>query len=451
MNKNIAIIGGGIAGLSSAYRLSDMGCNVTLLESSGSLGGLGTFFEFEQQHIDRFYHCIMPSDSNFLKLIDDLGHTDKLYWRDTLMGMVYQSEHYPFNTPLDLLRFTPLSLLQRFRLGGMSVLLPRLGRDDELDATPIRDWLTRLFGEKIWRKFWEPMFSAKFGVGAATLPSLYLSKRLGRESNVATRGYITDGLYGLIQSLAAAIEKSGGTILKNARVRSVHPSAEMTTVTMSDGTAVDYDCVISTIPVSVLKSLLTDHQHSDELPDLSYQGVVNQLLLLDRPLDNYYWTPVLFSDTPFDGVVESSALIDTAYYGGYSAAYLMKYTDRDSALFGQSDESINTEWTDAFLRIYGDRGISRENIKHSFVFKAPYVEPIYPLNYSSLRPNSRFGNSTLFLSTTAQVYPNITSWNSSIRVAEGVVSLVANFLRENGQSAGYDVKSASEQLQAESK
>ncbi len=428
MPANIGIIGGGIAGLSSAYRLSQAGCNVTVFESSDSLGGLGTFFAFEDLHIDRFYHCIMPSDDHFLRLISDLGWSERLYWRDTLMGMVYESSHYPFNTPIDLLRFTPLSVLQRLRLGAMSLLLPHLGRDEDLDRTPIRDWLTSLFGESLWTAFWEPMFSAKFGSGVANLPSLYLSKRLGRESNVAKRGYIRDGLHGLIRALSEEIELHGGAIHKNFQIRSIKPGQHETSLEMPDGSLQNFDYVISTIPVSVLKSLLPGEEYSNELPDLDYQGVVNMLLLLDRPLGGYYWTPVLFSETPFDGVVESSALIDTQHYGGRSAAYVMKYTDRNSALFKQPENEIRREWTEAFLRIYRERGITEDNITNEFIFKAPYVEPIYPLNYSQLSPDVRLNNTTLFLATTAHVYPNITSWNSSIRVADNTVSSIGELI-----------------------
>lgn len=429
MSCNIGIIGGGISGLSSALRLAKRGHRVTVLESSDSLGGLGTFFDHEDRKIDRFYHCIMPSDQPFLELIEELGLSEKLYWKNSLMGMIFAGQHYPFNTPLDLLKFSPLTILERIRLGGMSLLLRHLGNDEKLDDTPIEVWLTRLFGKALWQKFWGPMFAAKFGVGAATLPSLYLKKRLGRESNVADRGYIDGGLFGLIQSLESAIIDKGGTIQINCGVERITQIGSSMAIGTNRGDSLNFDYVLSTIPINLLSRFAQDVDGIQDLPTLTYQGVVNMLLLLDRPLDSYYWTPSLFSETGFDGIVESSALIKTEHYGGYHAAYVMKYTNRDSELFRTDDSEITQKWTEDFLRIYKSRGIDAENVKKRFVFKAPFVEPIYPLNYTRLQPQIRVGCSNLFLATTAQVYPYITSWNSSIHVANKTVAALLDHMK----------------------
>ena len=433
MGSSIGIIGGGIAGLASAYRLAERGHRVTVLESSDSLGGLGTFFDLDGHKIDRFYHCIMPSDSYFLELIGDLGLSERLYWNNTLMGMIYQGRHYPFNTPLDLLKFTPLSLFERIRLGGMSKLLGRLGNDEKLDGTPIEDWLCRIFGKALWRKFWAPMFAAKFGIGAATLPALYLKKRLGRESNVAIRGYVDNGLFGLIQSLDSVIKQLDGTLHVNCGVTKLYQGNGSVTVRTDQDQEMDFDYVLSTIPVSRLSRIASDLEGIHDLPDLTYQGVVNMLLLLDRPLDNYFWTPALLSESGFDGIVESTALIKTEHYGGHHAAYVMKYTGRDSSLFADSESDIADRWTADFLRIYASRGIGPENIKERFVFRAPFVEPIYPLGYTKLQPGNQIGRSNVFLATTAQVYPCITSWNSSIRVASSTVTAMLRQIEKDNQ------------------
>ena len=433
MSCNIGIIGGGIAGLASAYRLANHGHKVTVLEASGALGGLGTFFDLEGRKIDRFYHCIMPSDDDFLGLIEDLGLSRRLYWKNTLMGMVYKGEHYPFNTPLDLLKFAPLSIVERMRLGAMSLLLGRLGNDEKLDGTPIEVWIRRLFGDALWNKFWAPMFAAKFGVGAATLPALYLKKRLGRESNVATRGYIDNGLYGLIQAIGSAITDLDGTIRINCGVKRLSQQNGTVTIDTDSDESMDFDYVISTIPLNLLSRAAGDLDGIRNLPDLTYQGVVNMLLLLDRPLDSYYWTPSLFSGTEFDGIVESSSLIKTEHYGGCHAAYVMKYTSRDSELFNTPDADIADRWTKDFLRIYESRGISPANIKQTLVFKAPFVEPIYPLNYTKVQPQTRIGQSNVFLATTAQVYPYITSWNSSIRVANSTIGALQGQIEKDNR------------------
>ena len=56
------------------------------------------------------------------------------------------------------------------------------------------------------------------------------------------------------------------------------------------------------------------------------------------------------------------------------------------------------------------------------VFKAPFVEPIYPLGYSDLKPEINDERSPVFLATSAQVYPRITAWNSSVGLAKQAVA-----------------------------
>jgi protoporphyrinogen oxidase len=73
------------------------------------------------------------------------------------------------------------------------------------------------------------------------------------------------------------------------------------------------DWVISTIPipqfVSIIKNTNIEEKFDD--PKLVYQGVVNALFFLNRPLDNFYWTPVVNSATEFDSFVEMTELVNT--------------------------------------------------------------------------------------------------------------------------------------------
>ena len=73
--RRVAILGGGITGLTSAFYLLREGADVTVFESRPQLGGLATYFNFGKFSWDKFYHCILTSDQPLLQLIDDLGLT----------------------------------------------------------------------------------------------------------------------------------------------------------------------------------------------------------------------------------------------------------------------------------------------------------------------------------------------------------------------------------------
>ncbi len=418
----VLVIGGGISGLAAAHRLSGHGAAVTLLEGGDELGGLGTFAEVDDHVVERFYHCIMPTDDHLLSLLSDLGLADSVRWRSTRMAFAVDGVRYPFNTPTDLLRFRPLSPANRVRLGAVSLMLRHLGKHRDLDSVRTEDWLRGLYGDALWEGVWEPLFRSKFGSAVGDVPALYLWERLGRERNVSVRGYPDGGYKAIVDGLRRAIEARGSTVRTSASVQSMREADETIGVQLASGETFDADWVVSTVPLPLLHQM-ADPSLRVKLPpsNLQYQGVVNALLFLRRPLDGAYWTPVLASNTDFDGVVEMSSLAGSARYGGMHLAYLMKYTDRRTSLFQEDAEAIAARWSEQFVSLYSDLGMSHDDISAVRVFKAPFVEPTYPLGYSRLKPPCHVDGARLSLATTAHIYPRVTSWNSSVGLANEVV------------------------------
>ncbi|WP_045309998.1 FAD-dependent oxidoreductase [Lentzea aerocolonigenes] len=403
------VIGGGICGLAVAHRLARAGVEVTLLEASDQLGGLGTFFPWRDRWVERFYHCVMPTDENLLPLLGELGLRDDVCWERTSMGMIVDGTHYPFNSALDLLRFTALGVVDRVRFGVISVLLRRLGKGKDLDNLRTEDWLRGLYGDKVWENLFAPLFGSKFGAAFGDVPALYLWQRLGRERNVAVRGYPAGGYKSIIDALRASIESHGGTVRTSAAVRVLRDGeVEL------DGETIRADRIVSTLPLPALRQV-ADGELAPLLPsvNLRYQGVVNALFVLRKPLSGHYWTPVLRSGTEFDGVVEMSPL--TGPVDGRHLAYVMRYTGRDSSLFAEDESAIAARWTDQLRSLHPGA-----DVEEVHVFRAPFVEPVYPVGYLASRPEVEVAGTSLLLATTAHVYPSVTSWNSSVGLANRV-------------------------------
>lgn len=426
-HRHVAVIGGGICGLATAYRLTRAGHRVTLLEASDQLGGLGTFFPWRDGWVERFYHCVMPTDDDLLGLLAELGLADEVRWRRTRMGMIVDGEHHGFNTARDLLRFTPLGLVDRLRFGVVSLLLRRLGRGRDLDNLRTEDWLRGLYGDTVWETLLAPMFGSKFGRSFGDVPALYLWQRLGRERNVATRGYPNGGYKAIIDGLRAALDAGGATVRTATPVERLSVVEGAARITLPGGEIVEADQVVSTLPLPQLRSL-ADDTLAARLPTvaLPYQGVVNALFFLRRPLSGHYWSPVVRSGTEFDGVVEMSALAGVAPYDGRHLAYVMRYTDRESALYQEDSAGIAARWTDQLLTLYSGLGLTADDIDEVHVFKAPFVEPVYPLGYLRRRPPVELPGLPLLLATTAHVYPAVTSWNSSVRLANQVAATIGS-------------------------
>ncbi|MET8760311.1 FAD-dependent oxidoreductase [Lentzea sp. NPDC004782] len=421
MTTDVTVIGGGICGLAVAHRLARAGTAVTLVEGTGQLGGLGTFFPWRDRWVERFYHCVMPTDEHLLPLLEELGLRDDVRWERTSMGMIVDGRHYPFNSGLDLLRFTALGLPDRIRFGAVSVLLRRLGKGKDLDNLRTEDWLRGLYGDEVWRDLFGPLFGSKFGAAFGDVPALYLWQRLGRERNVAVRGYPRGGYKSIIDALSRSIESHGGVVRTSAPVRALRVTGGRAEIELDGGETITSGRVVSTLPLPALRQV-ADAGLAPLLPevDLRYQGVVNALFVLRRPLSGHYWTPVLRSGTEFDGVVEMSPL--TGPVDGRHLVYVMRYTDRGSALFQEDTRDIAARWTAQLRTLHG---LAAEDVEEAHVFRAPFVEPVYPLGYLARRPPVEVAGTPLLLATTAHVYPSVTSWNSSVGLANRVSDIIA--------------------------
>ncbi len=438
---HVAVIGGGIAGLACAYFLQKQGHRATVLEAASRLGGLGTDFEHEGVSIDKFYHVALDSDDDLIALLADLGVSDRLLWKDTGMGFFVGGRLYGFNGPIDLLRFRALSLVDRVRTGLGALFITKLKRNGlDLDNVRAVDWLPRLFGRNVFKKIWDPLLTAKFGDLRHQVPAYWVWNTLNREKDGGqeVKGCLRGGYRGLIDTLSATIRAGAGEIHLDSAVAGVEVTDDGVDI-LIDGSHRRFDAVVSTLPMPLLKQILARSADvSLPVDELRYQGCVNAVVILRRKLQNFYWTAVVDSGFDFQGVVETTHVIPPEWIGDRHLAYLMNYCSADSEIYARSDETVRKQAIDGLARLYP--GFGAQDVEDIRVFRAPHVEPVWTLGYLDKRPQARVSKSRLFLCTTAQAYPRVTAWNTSIALARETVEAIeqAGF---SAASAGIDLQS----------
>ena len=174
-------------------------------------------------------------------------------------------------------------------------------------------------------------------------------------------------------------------------------------------------------------------------PRLDYQGVVSGVFLLDRPLTSYYWMPVVASGTTCQGIIEMSNLVPLERSGGRYVTYLVNYTHRDGPLFARDDASLLADYRADLARLFPG---SERTIKDQFIFRAPFVEPIWTVGYQRVKPPATIIPGGCTWPRTAQVYPRVNSWNSSCEVVERMIPTLAQetaALRSRRQPAAASV------------
>ena len=125
----IGIIGGGFMGMALAYRLAHRGHAVTVFERDTQVGGLATHHDYGPFVWDRFYHCILPSDTHLIRFLSDVGLGDHLRWARTLTGFYVDEQFYSVSSSLEFLRFPLVGLWGKIRLAATLLYCAR-----------IRDW-----------------------------------------------------------------------------------------------------------------------------------------------------------------------------------------------------------------------------------------------------------------------------------------------------------------------
>jgi protoporphyrinogen oxidase len=422
---HVAVVGGGISGLAAAHFLAAAGARVTLFEASDQLGGLGTFFPYRDGYLERFYHCMLPSDRHLLGLLQDIGLNDQTYWKDTSFGFMRGGRLYDLNTPADLLRFDVLPMHDRLRV-GLTGLWGAVRPADGLDDVTCVEWLTRLSGRRAFETFWRPMLEAKFGDRYEQVPALWFWTRFNREKGGKRerKGYIRGGYRRIAHQLAAAIEANGGSIKLGAAVEHLDLGQDGRPLLWVPGEGSrTFDRLVLTAPVPILRRLVAGGHLAHEIvrvdDGLDIQGVVNAVFMLRRGLTRHYWVAAIDQGIPFQGIVESTTLLDRADTAGVHLVYLMNYQHRSDPRFAWDDGRVLDLYGRGLQRLFPDLG--QGDIIDRYVFRSPFVEPLYTLGYSRRKPPMALVAGRVYLATTTQVYPDVTSWNGATGLARRMV------------------------------
>jgi protoporphyrinogen oxidase len=415
-SHSVAVVGGGISGLASAVRLSRLGHPVTLYESEPVLGGLGVTFPYRGGHLEKFYHCILPNDDALIELIREVGLEDDLIWRQTGMGFMHRGRVYPMNTASDLLRFSPLSIIDRLRLGLMGVRARYSGRAESLDDVPVDEWIRRQVGRRAFEVMWKPLLEAKIGDGYSSIPALWLSSRLSREKNTAkeVKGCLRRGYKSLVAAIEQTLVAGGVDIKLDTRIDAIERDGERMAIRIGSD-RVPFDSVVAASPLIGFQRLTSGLELPDTIRDLrlDYQGVISAVFIMREPLTPYYWMPVVDSGATCQGIIEMSNLVPLTRSDGKYVTYLVNYTHRNGEQFARSEEDLLAAYRADLERLFP---AAAATIEDAYLFRAPFVEPIWPLGYRSARPAPSVIPGRLYLASTAQVYPRVNSWNSCCEV-----------------------------------
>ncbi len=320
--KSVLILGGGLAGLTAAKRLTDRGFSVKLLEKRSTYGGkVSSWKDEEGDWIESGTHCFFGAYDVLYDLMREIGVYDAVLWKDhKLTYTLADGDSFTFNTwdmPSPLHLVPAIVKNGYFRFGEMlsfsKSLIPLALKKDKYPPTQdhltFTEWaMQHRFGDRLLEKMFRPMalalkfippeeISAKIILDVTEVfYRIPLASRMG-----FLKGAPQEHLIGPLQSYA---ESKGAELMPEAAAAELlYEGGEIKGVRMTNGEVVTADYYLCALPIHNLNKVLPDSLRKEEkffgdLEKLKGVPVISVQIWYDRQI-----TPennVLFSP---DGVI----------------------------------------------------------------------------------------------------------------------------------------------------
>jgi protoporphyrinogen oxidase len=444
------IVGGGFLGMTLAHRLRQQGNDVTLFEGASYLGGLASAWKLGNVVWDRHYHVTLLSDTYLRSLLAELDLAKEMQWVETRTGFYTDGRLYSMSNTLEFLRFPPISILSKLRLGATIFYASKLTDWKRLEKISVIDWLTRWSGARTVEKIWLPLLRAKLGENYrkasaafiwACIARMYAARRTGLKKEMF--GYVPGGYAQILERFSEHLAKEGVHIKLRHTAKTVQSlNGNGVSIDFENGRRETFDHIVLTIPAPVAVRLCPQLSEDEKsrLMNIEYQGIICASVLLKKPLADFYVTNITDSWVPFTAVIEMSALVDRKYFHGNTLVYLPKYVVPDDPAFDLSDRQIEERFVEALTKMYPH--FERGDILCFRVSRVKYVLALSTLNYSDHLPPMTTSINGVHIANSAHICHGTLNVNETIQLAETTAKTLMALSR-SGELVSIDhVKSA---------
>jgi squalene-associated FAD-dependent desaturase len=276
--ETIAVVGGGLAGLSAACALADVGFKVTLFERKPFLGGRASSYEHPgtSEVVDNCQHVLLGCCTNLIDLYRRFEAEEKIRWFDRLTFVEPGGRRSeigpsflpaPLHTAPSFLAAACLSFADKLAISrAMLALAGALPSDTSEDFLT---WLRR-HGQtsNAIERFWKVVLVSALNEDLDRL-SVHYAAQVFRESflksaRAGRMGIPTVPLTELYSAGADYIRARGGEVQLRCSVESIHPDAEGVKLSVA-GRDFNADLAVLAIPYYVLSKLLPPGPRSELL------------------------------------------------------------------------------------------------------------------------------------------------------------------------------------------
>jgi isorenieratene synthase len=246
--KKVTVIGGGLAGLASAYELSQRGFEVTLLEKSPQLGGKIASWDIQVGdtpfRMEHGFHGFFPQYYNLKSIVKEINITDNFksldYYSVVFKNNKYAPENFRPSHSAFPWNIVDLAISSRNSLHwGINLTNPAHWRvfkaitsfkipDSyyDLDHLSVSEWVAQGIPEGLFDLYFLPFAKSSLNapdvLSAGELMQFFHFYFFGNPEGLAFNGTVDDMGRSLVNPIADTIVNHGGTIITEANVSKIN-------------------------------------------------------------------------------------------------------------------------------------------------------------------------------------------------------------------------------------
>jgi len=438
----IGIIGGGLTGLTTAYELTKQDVDVTIFEAGDRLGGLAAGYELAGKYrMEQAYHFLYKTDEFILALTEELGLSDQLTYHKSSVSTYYGDKLYPMESPIDLIRFTPIGFFDRIRAGVTVLWLQRERNWRKLSKMTALEWLRKYAGQAVTDVIWEPLLKGKFDryydkVTMSWLWGRVLQRVDSRDPKVGGEalGYFKGGFKTIIDALEAPVRAAGTDVRFNAFIEKLHhdPETGEVVVTMREGGEQRFDRVLATVPSNVLAKMIAGYEDKDpeyfqKIRSVDYLDAAVLSFVTPQKITDYYWHNINTPNSPFVVFLSFTALIGTEDFDGNHIYYIGDYIPAEHKYMSMPAEELKAYWYAELRKMFPD--FDPDQIIDAGLFRMRNAQHIVDIGFEEekLVPHETPCPGVLMCNF-SQIYPMDRGTNYAVRDGVRMASMLMDSL-----------------------
>jgi protoporphyrinogen oxidase len=329
---------------------------VTVVERGAALGGLAGSLEQDGYFYPLGYHHILHRDRTLLYFLDRIGALPAVRWRRIRMRFERGGRLYELDTPGGFLRF-PMRISDKVRF--IRLMLTAFARKDwsawqDRSAAELVD---ELGGTGVRQALFEDLTRLKFELPCSEVSGAWLGARLHFREGSAPLGYIPGANWTktLCDGLARLVAEAGVRVLLQTGVtRLLGIEGRITAAELSDGSLLEADAFVSTVPTEVYRTLVPGDD-TPVLPDIRYSALISVVCATrHRVPPKAYWTNLVSPERTACAIFLLSELNPTLGRPGDACVnFVTHLRGRDRPLFHETDNGLMARYREDFTAVFG--------------------------------------------------------------------------------------------------